>query len=141
MRISAAAAECIERIAAMTRPVRRIKGDVSCWSKYRGRRSRVGAPDLARPRALVDDQITAAEQLLDRLRAVPLAGKPQPTRLVPNGDSDGIRASRLAVVRHRNLEGRIPVDGDRDRTRDVLDVRLAVEYRAAGRVYAGRRLH
>src|SRR2546422_5771651 len=141
MRISAEAAECTERTAAMTRPVRRIKGHVPCWSKHWGRRSRVGAPDLARPRALVDHQVTAAEQLLDRLGAVPPAGKPQPTCLVPYGDGDGIHASRLPVVRHRNLEGRIPVDGDRDGTRDVLDVRLAVEYRAAGRVQAGRRLH
>src|SRR5213592_2291302 len=36
MRISAEAAECTERIAVMTRPVRRIKGHVPCWSKIGG---------------------------------------------------------------------------------------------------------
>src|SRR5947209_12264784 len=115
MRISAEAAECTERIVAMTRPVRRIKGDVSCWSKNRGRRSVIGAPDLARPRALVAYQVTAPEHLLERERAAPVAREPEATALVVESHADRVTRAGLTSVCHVDLECGVAVDRDRYR--------------------------
>src|SRR5437867_8727383 len=117
MRISAAAAECAERIATMTRPLRPIK--------------RIGL-------SLMHFQIAAAEHLFYGRwrRAHPVVGEPDSTGPVPDCDAKGIATARSAVVSHVELQGAVARAGNGERRRrvgDVLDAGLVVELRLAGR--------
>ena len=79
-------------------------------------------------------QVSTSKQLLDRASAAPVARKPEAARLVPDGDGDLVAAARFARVGHRDLQGGIAIDGERNQgVGDVLDTRLAVECSLAGR--------
>src|SRR3954462_6891040 len=94
------------------------------------------------PRRSMDQEIAAAERLLEGPRAIPLAGEPQPTLLVPDSDADCVGRARGAIVGHGHLEARVSVHRDRvRRVRYVLDVRLAVEGGLARGVVCSERGH
>src|SRR5437879_8878818 len=118
MRISAAAAaECTERIAAMTRPARVIK-----CSAF----------------VLVDVQIAAVNQFFYGCgrSTHPVGGEPDSAGSIPQRDADGVTAARSAVIGHIELQGAVARAGNGDRRSqigDVLDAGLAVELRLAGR--------
>src|SRR5215218_5275206 len=79
---------------------------------------------------LPDDHVPAAEDLLDGLRAHPVAREPEATILAPHSYADCVVLTRLAPIGHRDLQRCIAIDRDRrTRVRDVLDARLAVERR------------
>src|SRR5437867_12842650 len=104
MRISAAAAaECAERIATMTRPVRLIK-----------RSSLV----------LVDVQIAAVKQFFYGCgrSTHPVGGEPDSTGSIPERDADGVGAARRALVGHVELQGAVARAGHGERRRRVGDV-------------------
>src|SRR5690349_14346056 len=84
--------------------------------------------------ALANLDVAAAQALLDRLRPVPLAGEPEGAALTPHGDAGHVGATRLALVRHCELDRCVSLDrGGRERVGDVLDARLSAECADAGR--------
>src|SRR6478609_5686885 len=74
--------------------------------------------------SLVDDEVAAAEDLLDRLRAVPVAGEDE-RRAVPERHRDGVVLARFTLVGHGHLKRPAAADADRRvRICDVRQVRL-----------------
>src|SRR2546425_7297795 len=117
------AAECAARITPMTRPVRRING--------------IGLSS-------VHFQVAAAEHLFYGRwrRAHPVVGEPDSAGSIPipERDANGVAAAWSAVVGHVELQGAVARAGNGERHHrvgDVLDARLAVELRLAGRGRSG----
>src|SRR2546426_11478091 len=79
MRISAAAAECTERIATMTRPLRRIKGSALVY----------WASMLPPPSKFLYGCGRTTH---------PVGGEPDSAGSIPERDADGVAAARTAVV-------------------------------------------
>ena len=79
---------------------------------------------------LADDQVPTSEELLDGLRARPVAREQEAAVRVRQLDADGVGRPRLTLVGHRDLQRQIAAERDRsERVRDVPEIRLAVERR------------